>query len=503
MALCSIRPVHASHSSIDQYASLAVSQPKTTTWKSLPMEILVLIAKIATVPQESTSTDQYPHLDEIDPNFGAIDKRTRQAFFSAIKQQMIFVNLLFYDGSHSSVDLNFATALRRYFPSQRSFHLSNASLLAGCGTSTIRMQYYSNLANCGYRTGNVVFYATQWNITMMKSFLVAFKNVYKNLIIDCHSSARAHVHTMRAIVFGTQSFTRGMSFTGIYSGSDVIRVTEASLLSRRMMGLYNNTDMYMLHQMHLRSFQVLMETKSIRKLLPYAADAALDHIRCFGRINILQHPNRQVARQRAVYFTLLQRGFVAYLLLQPNTTETQSHCLFIESSPAHTLLMESWLATGLAKPAMRDWDWSLQYDNDTELLLQATFSMLQARTEYELALARTASLPDSRKIGLHVKRDRGHRYKKTGVKQHLKLCSLLQLALAKTYVARLGRNTQVAFDPSMYHRWSDVITGLTYEFEKAALERRKKLKWKRQAIMVEPIESSCVKGLECTWEFQD
>lgn len=51
------------------------------------MEILVLIAKIATIPQESTSIDQYPHLDEIDPNFGAIDKRTRQAFFSAIKQQ--------------------------------------------------------------------------------------------------------------------------------------------------------------------------------------------------------------------------------------------------------------------------------------------------------------------------------------------------------------------------------------------------------------------------------
>lgn len=503
LTLCSNPPVDIPRRPTDQYEPLTVSQPEKTTWNDLPPEILVLIAKMTIVPYESTSTDQYPHVDEIDPTFGAIGKRTRQAFFSAIRENCIFINLLFYDEGDSATDLNFAMALQRYFPSQRSLYLANACLLAGFSTSVIRMQYFSNLANCGWRAGNVVLCATQWNITMMRSFLVAYKNNYKNLIIDCRSRSRNHVDIMRLFVLGTQAFTRGMKFTSIFSSPAVMRVTEASLLSQRMMRSSNYHEFYMVHQAHLSSIQVLMKTKSIQKLLPYAADAALDHTRCFERIDILLYTNRRVARQRAVYYTLLQKGFVAYLLLQPNTTDAQSHCLFIEGSHGHMLLMESWLATGRAKTQMDNWDWSLQYDNDndTETLLEAVFSMLQARTEYELALARTASLPDSRKISLHVKRERGHRYKKTGVKQHLKLCSKLQLALAKTYVARLGRNTQVTVDSSVYHRWSDVMTGLTYEFEKAATERRRKLKWMRKAIMVEPIAASCVNGLECTWKF--
>lgn len=503
LTLCSIPPVHTPRASINQCSLSVVSQPRRNTWYDLPLEVLVLIARYTIIPYETISTDQYPRLDEIDSIFATIDKRTRRAFFSAVQQDCVFINLLFYNAQCSDAAPTFTAALEKYFPSQRSFNLSNTALLTGYETSSVRIQLYENLAKCEWRTGNVVICATSWNVTLMRSFLVAQRRLYKNIIVDCCSLTRDRATDVQTIVQDTGDFTRGMMYAGVYSSYNVMPITQAGFLALRMMQPLTYWPAFAIHEKHLHCIKETMKLKNIQTILPYIADATLDHIRIFGTLRLPTQALTEVARQRALYITLLFKALAAFLLTRPNTIEQQSHCLFVEGSQGDTLLRECLATIRRVHFILEDWDWSRTYDRETEVILEATFAVLQARSEYEIALARTASLPGAKKMGRYVKRGRFHVMKKLGVRGHIEISQFYQIKLSEMYVARLGRASNVTTGLSSYHKWSDVMIGLTYEADKAAEMRKSRFKWNRGAILVEPIGQRCVEMLQCNWMFSD
>lgn len=403
-----------------------------TTWHDLPLEVLIRIAKETVILAQSSNDVQYARPDLIPTTFGAINRSARTAFFDAVKDDCVFLRVIFHTCDRLSHDTTFLPELRKYWSSQKMETCWDDVSHSGSAPPSIILNLYECEEHLGEEIGNVVIVASDWNIILLKSVLTGLLGVklcYYSLVVSSNITRPAFRQRILSILTDVSDISccdfLHVQMTVYPEISSSVAIVER--LCAQMMQTSNHRNQSAVHTKHLQSLR--KSSRSMPDLLAVSELLTLEHF-CFFRVDeILTYIDPSVAIQRCNYITLVFRGLSVILFNQPDMRERESHFMIQDTSSLSPLL--SWCLSTSEQILRSTTGWDhLRDSEEGKTLIKSVVRMLQSHAEYELAAARASHIP--RKAGRsHVWQSIHHRVQHRGVAGHMELASKVQNFLSK------------------------------------------------------------------------
>lgn len=471
---------------ISHYASFEQGK---TTWNDLPVEVLICIAKAAIVPQES-GVSQHGKLDEADATFGAINKSARQAFFEAIKQNYVLVELRFYTSINSEVESSFLSEIRRVFSSSRSRNLFTTSLKSGLGASSVVVKLYEDKQSFLMSKEQVTLCASPRNTTLLKSLLLPLfgrSRLFTKVVIDSSASQRGSIVKTLDVVEEVGSAVCGIESADV----NVLPSVPSSLdvatnICAQMVQKAEYEVMLEFHQSHLQVIKNPLRTEDVKSLGSLTSAAALELFAFFRRFPILPDTGPRALYQRSTYIAIIFKTLATYLFQHANTREDQSHHL-LDGDFGYVLLRECIKYSDPEQFTTISWD-KFNKNDQRRNLFAAIVDMLQSRAELELALARTTLTP-GKTIGPHVRRTANSQDGKIDAVDHLRLAQECRDTLSmfalwdNDWDCELKLAVEV-WNKTQFYQWLESFTCLAEEIEEGIRRRVPRL---HQEILFDPM----------------
>ncbi|KAK5946665.1 hypothetical protein PMZ80_000808 [Knufia obscura] len=446
------------------------------------MEMLIRIAQFSIgadkVRHSSTPVQQYPSKISIDMTMAGIDKRSRQAFLEAVREEYVFVRLTFYGGLGCEVQ-----TLRAH--SQQADLYQQADPYARVRE---QLEHYSlHSPSAAVLLPHLLNYSEARAISLVDVVLDEHHGLTYDFPADKPLDAAAQV-TFLADRFGTLLMCLALQhYLGVLHGNKLsfkaatIRAppTSRTAVARQCIHKYQLTVVR----------EAVAGGRPVHEILPVTFEALYWFHTKIDTPALASHNDNKILQYFSNIFNgLAMKGLANYLLLNKNIPHLQSHFLLKDGTLAFTVTQRLLFQTRALTVDLRAYVINEQEYTNIEAF-EALFQMAQARAEVSLALARAASLPGSsisplvRVAEAHTQSRRAPGLSAADHLQHARLIHSIiraraQRVVSDPVVSRLKMDIKALF------QWIDEFDRMRREIVFAIVDRGEDM---QREILVEPM----------------